>query len=162
MMMSPNTTTTGDVDGITVRYTEDVIVEDNKHIEGTMIWHTFVLYIDYILFTNTQSVQNDNNQIDDTAEVIEKKDTTTYTEINIPLQQVPTLVYQSYTQMVPPLFQPFIPIYPIIQPFPIIHSVPKRAKRTCMKCLKTTCTGARTRVKKGEHRMCSTFNILLD
>ena len=29
--MSPNTTTTGDVDGITIRYTEDFIVEDNNN-----------------------------------------------------------------------------------------------------------------------------------
>ena len=123
----------------------------------------YILTIFY--FTNTRSVQNDNNQIDNTAEVSEKKDheiDTVHNAISIPLQQVPTLVYQPYTQMVSPLFQTFVPIYPIIQPYPIIYSVQKRAKRTCMKCLKTSCTGAKTRVKKGENRICSTFNTLLD
>lgn len=123
-----------------------------------------IIYKIYFISLTLTTVQNDN-QIDNTAEDNEKKVDIIqpiHTELLIPLQQVPTLVYQPYTQMVSPVFQPFVPMYPIIQPYPIIYPVPKRAKRTCMKCLKTSCTGAKTRVKKGENRICSTFNTLLD
>ena len=123
----------------------------------------YILTIFY--FTNTRSVQNDNNQIDNTAEVSEKKDheiDTVHNAISIPLQQVSTLAYQPDAQVIPTLFQSFVQVYPIFQPIPMIYPEQKRAKRTCVKCMKASCTGAKTRVKNGEKRICSTFNTILE
>ena len=65
-------------------------------------------------------------------------------------------------EQIPGFFPQFMPIYPSMKNISPVGQEQKRARATCVKCQRASCTGAKTRVKKGQIRLCSTLNIILD